>query len=53
MEYTTLANLKAYLGVTDDSRNTELTALITTATKIIDIELGYNLEEDDVVVLVN
>lgn len=53
MEYTTLANLKAYLGVTDTSRDPELTALITTATSIIDIELGYNLEEDDVVVLVN
>lgn len=39
MEYTTLANLKSYLKITDDSRNAELTALIATATKLVDLEL--------------
>lgn len=54
MEYTTLPKLKTYLGVTDTSRDTELTALITTATALVDMELGYNLELDaNVVIRVN
>ena len=54
MEYTTLPTLKTYLKITDTSRDDELTALITGATAMIDMELGYNLElDEDVVIRVN
>lgn len=54
MDYTTLPKLKTYLKITDDSRDTELTELITTATKLVDIELGYNLTlNESLAVLVN
>ena len=43
MDYTTVAKLKSYLGITDASRDAELTALIATAKSLVDIELGYDL----------
>lgn len=39
MEYTTKAKLKSYLKITDDSRDSEIDALIATATKLVDLEL--------------
>lgn len=44
MEYTTLARLKSFLSITDDSQDAALTILITQATALVDIELGDNLE---------
>lgn len=39
MNYTTKENLKKYLKITDDSRDSEIDALIVTATKLVDLEL--------------
>lgn len=51
MLYTSIENLKSYLGITDTSRDDELTALIETATEMVDIELGYNLGKEDAIVI--
>lgn len=45
MEYTTLATLKEYLGVTGTTLDTTLTKVITRCTKQFDKYLGRNLEE--------
>lgn len=51
MDYTTVANLKSYLGITDTSRDAELTALIATAKSLVNIELGYDLTLNAAVVI--
>ena len=43
MEYTTRANLKTHLGITDDDSNDALDALITRCSKQFDRYLGRNL----------
>ena len=47
MLYTTLPTLKNFLGIplVDTTQDAELTALITQATDLVDIELGDNLEK--------
>lgn len=45
MLYTDLATLKSFLGISDNSQDTELTTLIEQATDLVDIELGDNLEK--------
>jgi hypothetical protein len=44
MAYTTLADVKTYLGISESTDDTLLTALITAAQKILEMEIGQIFE---------
>ena len=49
MEYTTLEKLKTKLWITNEDNDSELSSIITKATKLIDIKIWYNLEKQDII----
>lgn len=53
MEYTTLSNLKTYLGISGDAQNAALTSLITLCSEMLSLELGDDLGQKTVTRRVN
>lgn len=53
MEYTTLSNLKTYLGITGNSQDGALSSLITLCSEMLSLELGDDLGQKTVTRRIN